>query len=189
MAHRASFVLREKGLAFEPKFFEVGKRPPELEAVGPYAKSPTLFDGDVRVWDSPVVIEYLEDRTPQPALLPKDAAGRAQVRMLMSRVSELAAKQGALVMELQIKPPAERDASKIEEAKKGAVVAMKFWDAQLAQKDFLLRDSLTLADVMLYTLLPAFESLAEMTIPSELGNLRAWYERLSARPSSKPLTP
>ena len=43
--HRASIVLQEKKLAFEPVFFQLGKRPPELEDVGSHAKSPTLIDG------------------------------------------------------------------------------------------------------------------------------------------------
>ena len=80
--HRASIALREKQLAFEPVFFEQGKRPTELEAAGPYAKSPTLFDGESRVWDGQVVLEYLEDRYPERPLAPHDAAGRAQMRML-----------------------------------------------------------------------------------------------------------
>src|SRR5216683_6497250 len=75
-AHRATIVLQEKQLAFEPVFFQPAKRPPELEAVGPFAKSPTLFDGDTRVWDSQIVIEYLEDRYPVPSLLPADAPER-----------------------------------------------------------------------------------------------------------------
>jgi len=189
-AHRASFVLREKKIAFDPIFFDLGKRPPELEAVSPYAKSPTLFDGEARVWDAQIVLEYIEDRFPEPAFLPKDAVGRAEVRMLEARVaSELGAKLGALVGEALFKPPAQRDPAKIEDLKKAAIGAMAPWDVHLAGKNFLVGDSFSLADVTLYTLLPAFEHVTGEKIPSELANLRAWYDRLSARPASKLLAP
>ena len=59
-AHRATIVLQEKKLDFEPVFFARGKRPAELEVASPYAKSPTLFDGDATVWDAQIVIEYLQ---------------------------------------------------------------------------------------------------------------------------------
>ena len=65
--HRAAIALREKHLDFDLTFFEAGKRPPELEAVGPRAKSPTLFDDNVKVHDSQVVLEYIEKRTQRRA--------------------------------------------------------------------------------------------------------------------------
>src|SRR2546423_14427692 len=103
--HRASIALRDKQLPFEPILFERGKRPPELEAVGPYAKSPTLFDGDARVWDAQVVLEYLEDRYPERPLLPRDPALRAEVRMTAVRVgSELGSKLGTVAAETLYKP-------------------------------------------------------------------------------------
>src|SRR5262245_3146547 len=115
MAHRATIALREKGLAFEPVFYERGKRPPELEALGPGAQSPTLLDDDMQVMDSLVVLEYLEDRYPEPPLMPRDARGRAWVRMLQHRVSQdLGAKQGQLVMEI-LKKGAAPDPVKVEQ--------------------------------------------------------------------------
>src|SRR5688572_3345152 len=85
-AHRATIALREKNVSFEHTFFEVGRRPPELEAAGPYAKSPTLFDGDTLVWDARVVLEYIDDRHPAPPLLSGDPAMRARIRMMAARV-------------------------------------------------------------------------------------------------------
>ena len=80
--HRAAIALAEKGLPFETVSFERGKRPPELEGLSPRAKSPTLFDGEARIYESLAVLEYLEDRYPQPPLLPPVPFHRAEVRML-----------------------------------------------------------------------------------------------------------
>jgi glutathione S-transferase len=187
-AHRATIVLKEKGLAFEPVFFERAKRPAELEAAGPYAKSPTLFDGDVTVWDSQIVIEYLEDRYPERSLLPKNAAERAEVRMLASRVpQELGAPLGAVVVEMVYKP--QRDEAKIAEGTRGFVAALAAWNRRLAGRTFLVGDELSLADVTLYTLFPAIHRLTGTEIPPEHEHLRAWRDRMAARPTTKLVTP
>ena len=48
----------------------------------PRAEVPTLVDGEVRVFDSTLILEYLEDAYPTPPILPKSAGDRARVRML-----------------------------------------------------------------------------------------------------------
>jgi len=185
--HRASIALQEKKLAFEPVFFPLGRRPPELEAIGPYAKSPTLIDGDARVWGSQIVIEYLEDRYLRPPLLPADAAERAEVRMLAARVaSEIEPQLGATVTEV-FKP--HRDEAKVEEAKRRFVDALEAWDRQLEGRAFLVGDALSLADVTLYTVFPAMSGLVGTEIPVERKNLRKWHERMAARPTTMLLSP
>lgn len=187
-AHRTTFVLQEKGLSFDPIFFEQGKRPPELEAVSPYAKSPTLIDGETLVWDSQIVIEYLEDRYPNPPLMPSDAAARAEIRMLGTRAAqELAAKLGTVVVERLYKP--HPDEAKIIEAKREFVQALDAWDQRLAGRAFLVGDALSLADVTLYTIFPAMLGQADVGIPEDRKHLRAWHDRMAARPSSRLLEP
>jgi len=189
MAHRASIVLREKQLAFEPMFFKLGQRPPELEAVGPYAKSPTLFDGDARVFDSMIVIEYLEDRYPTPALLPADAGARAEVRMLALRVGqELLSPIGSIVPELH-KPEHSRDQAKVANARVVFLDTLRAWDRRLENRTFLVGDSLSLADAVLYTPLHAARRDLAVEISAELPHLRAWHDRMAARPSTRLLEP
>jgi glutathione S-transferase len=185
-AHRATFALREKNVPFEPVFFEMGKRPPELAAVSPHAKSPTVFDGDAVVWDSQIVLEYLEDRYPTPRLLPPDPAMRARVRMMAACVDkELGPMAGALVMEVHFKPKDKRDDAKIAEAKKAFVDALAPWDDRLRDREWLVGDSLSIADITLYTLIPATKRIAnDVDVPPELRHLRAWLERMHGRPSS-----
>jgi glutathione S-transferase len=176
-------VLREKNLKAELRFFEPGKRPPELEAVGPRAKSPTLFDGDVRVYDSAVVLEYLEERYPEPALLPKDAAKRAEVRMLITRYNdEIGPKNGALITEIYFKK--ERDEAKIEEAKRAFLDALVPWNEYFEGRTFAVGDALSLADITLYTFFPASKAIANLEIPAELTHLRGWHDRMKARTSA-----
>jgi glutathione S-transferase len=185
---RSSSSSKEKKLAFEPVFFQVGKRPPEMEAVGPSAKSPTLIDGDTKVWDSQIVIEYLEDRYPTPSLLPADAAQRAEVRMLAARVgSELGSRLGACVMEILFKP--QLDEAALEEGKRGFVDSLKAWDRHLEGRTFVVGDALSLADVTLYTVFPSMHLHVGTEIPVEHQNLCAWRDRMAARPTTKLLEP
>lgn len=186
--HRATIVLQEKKLAFETVFFQMGQRPPELEAVGPYAKSPTLVDGDTKVWDAQIVIEYIDDLYPTPSLMPADAAQRAEVRMLDARVApELFTHLGALVKEVKFKP--ERDEAKVAEAERGFLDALEGWDRHLEGRKFLVGDALSLADVTLYTTFPLIRDLVGTAIPVDRKNLRAWFEHMAARPTTKLLEP
>jgi len=188
-AHRATIALHEKSIAFEPHFFTTGARPDELEAVGAYAKSPTMFDDGAIVWDSQVVLEYIEERYPDPPLMPRDAAMRAEVRMLGARVAaELMAKQGVIVGE-SFKPADQRDEAKAAEAKRAFVDALAPWDARLAGREWLVGDAMTVADITLYTPFPAIRRLAGVEVPAERSNLRAWLDRMAARPSTKLLSP
>ena len=84
-AQKVKIALREKGIAFEtqvPGGIGVGGAGGDFLAASPRLEVPALVDGDVRVFDSTVILEYLEDAYPDPALLPVGAADRARVRML-----------------------------------------------------------------------------------------------------------
>ena len=182
-AHRAVISLREKGLPFETVFFRAGHRPPELEAVGPRAKSPTLFDGDARVYDSQAVLEYLEERTPEPALLPPTPLGRAEVRMLLARVSdELASKQYAVVGEL-VKP--EPDQAKLETARKELRGTFEAWNRHFEGRTWAVGDALSLADLALYSLLAGAARPGGIEIGSEHAALRGWFDRMAARATTE----
>jgi glutathione S-transferase len=84
-AQKVRIALREKGLAFEaalPGGLGAGGAVGEFLAASPRAEVPALIDGETQVFDSTIILEYLEDVAPQPALLPAGAAERARVRMI-----------------------------------------------------------------------------------------------------------
>jgi len=84
-AQKVKILLREKGLAFEavlPQGMGAGGAVGAFVEANPRAEVPALIDGEVRVFDSTVILEYLEDAYPEPALRPATAADRARVRML-----------------------------------------------------------------------------------------------------------
>ncbi|MDB5419111.1 MAG: Glutathione S-transferase domain [Phenylobacterium sp.] len=84
-AQKVKILMREKGLAFEavlPQGMGAGGARGAFIEANPRAEVPALVDGEVRVFDSTVILEYLEDAYPEPAMRPALAAERARVRML-----------------------------------------------------------------------------------------------------------
>ena len=84
-AQKVKIALLEKGVAFEaplPEAIGIGGAAGDFVTTNPRAEVPALIDGDVRVFDSTIILEYIEDRWPTPALLPAAPADRARVRMI-----------------------------------------------------------------------------------------------------------
>jgi glutathione S-transferase len=84
-AQKVRIALREKGLDFRtalPGGLGAGGAAGEFAEANPRAEVPVLIDGEARVFDSTVILEYLEDAHPAPALLPRAAVDRARVRMI-----------------------------------------------------------------------------------------------------------
>ena len=81
---KVKIALREKGLAFEaelPPDFGTGRDEGPFAAANPRSEVPVLIDGDVTIFESTVILEYLEEKWPDPPLLPKDPAARAFARL------------------------------------------------------------------------------------------------------------
>jgi glutathione S-transferase len=188
-AWRTRIVLGEKGLAFETVYFEPGRRPPQLESLGPDAKSPTLVDDEVALWESLVINEYLEDRYPEPRLLPAEPGARARTRLAMSEVDKkLVPRYRDVMRETVFKPADQRDPRAIDEAQDRWRAALADADRRLAGRPYLTGEQLTLADVMLYTPIATLKSRG-IEVPAALAHLRAWLERMSARPAMQPVAP
>ncbi|CAG8867031.1 Stringent starvation protein A [Pseudomonas fluorescens] len=85
-SHRVRLVLAEKGVSVQIIDVDVGRLPPKLIEVNPYGSVPTLVDRDLALYESTVVMEYLDERYPHPPLLPVYPVGRGNSRLLMHRI-------------------------------------------------------------------------------------------------------
>ena len=84
-AQKNKIALREKGVAFDlvtPDGMGAGGGGGAWAQANPRLEVPTLIDGDVSVFDSTIIQDYIEERWPTPPLLPVGAAARARVRMI-----------------------------------------------------------------------------------------------------------
>jgi stringent starvation protein A len=85
---RVRIVLTEKGIGYEPVEIDLRNRPDWLYGLNPSGKVPVLDDGFV-LPESAVIMEYLDERYPEPSLLPDDLARRAGARLQVFRFDEL----------------------------------------------------------------------------------------------------
>jgi glutathione S-transferase len=84
-AQKVKIALREKGVTFDlalPGGFGAGGAAGDFVRANPRAEVPVLIDGEAEIFDSTIILEYIEDRWPTPALLPATPAARARVRMI-----------------------------------------------------------------------------------------------------------
>lgn len=82
-SHQVRFVLREKGITTDIQNVDGKKVPEDLIALNPYASIPTLTDRELVIYDSRVIIEYLDERYPHPPLMPVSPVDRAKIRLAL----------------------------------------------------------------------------------------------------------
>ncbi|MCI0517488.1 MAG: glutathione S-transferase N-terminal domain-containing protein [Woeseiaceae bacterium] len=85
-SHRTRLVLAEKNINIEIANVEGPDLPEDLMDLNPYHTVPTLVDRDLVLYDSRVIIEYLDERFPHPPLMPVDPVTRAQFRLALFRI-------------------------------------------------------------------------------------------------------
>jgi glutathione S-transferase len=82
-AQKVKIALAEKSVPFETRLPDfVSGSDPDFSATTPRLEVPTLIDGETKVFDSSIILEYIEDRWPTPPLLPASPAARARARMV-----------------------------------------------------------------------------------------------------------
>jgi RNA polymerase-associated protein len=85
-SHRVRIVLAEKGINFEIVYVDPESPPEDLLELNPYGSVPTLVDRDLVLYDSQVIMEYLDERFPHPPLMPIDPVSRGRTRMMLNRI-------------------------------------------------------------------------------------------------------
>ncbi|WP_300727784.1 glutathione S-transferase N-terminal domain-containing protein [Pseudomonas sp.] len=146
-SHRVRMVLAEKGVSAEIISVEAGRQPSKLIEVNPYGTLPTLIDRDLALWESTVVMEYLDERYPHPPLLPVYPVARANSRLLIHRIQRDWCGLVDLILDTRTKEPARALARKeLRESLTGV-------SALFADKAFFLSDELSLVDCCLLPIL------------------------------------
>lgn len=85
-SQRVRLVLAEKGVAVEIVDVEPGNMPEDIAGLNPYNCLPTLVDRDLVLYESQVIMEYLDERFPHPPLLPVYPVARALSRLFVYRI-------------------------------------------------------------------------------------------------------
>lgn len=180
---KAQIAALEKGLDFElvmvPFDFDRLYTPkhPEVLRVNPKKQVPVLVDGDLELFDSTQIFEYLEDLAPQPALWPGDVRERARARLLEHQSDEVYFPHVIRLMGLQSQlqePPARA-------AIEAAQACCRQMDARLEGREWL-AGSYGYADIAFY-MAALFGERQGAPLTSDMPRLLAWRERMTARPA------
>jgi len=161
-AWRAFLAIEHKKLAYELKVLSFAKgetRTPEFIALNPRHHVPTLVDGDYVLWESAVVMEYLEDAYPAKDagtnLFPGDVKARALIRRLAREADEYLWNEALLPIAMELLFGGEGhvpDEAKIAEAKVALARELDYFAAQM-RGDYLAGMAPTAADYTIYPFL------------------------------------
>ena len=185
---RVKIVLAEKGLAWESIWVKLGKmeqKSPEHLQRNPYGKIPVIDDDGKLLFESCIINEYLDEKYPNPPLMPKDPAKRAKARILIDYgMGHFDAPYQRLRMEL-IKDAKEQNQQVIATAKAELKKLLQRLEDEIGEQQFLLGDfSLVDADLLpRFTRLEGFGVLPDPSLP----RLGKYLERVKARPSVRPI--
>lgn len=175
-SHRVRMVLAEKGVSVEIIDVEGGRCPPQLAEVNPYGSLPTLVDRDLALYESTVVMEYLDERYPHPPLLPVYPVARANSRLLIHRIQRDWCKLVDQILE-----PRGKEAQKAL-ARKELRESLTGVSALFADKAFFLSEELSLVDCCLLPILWRLPLLG-IELPRPAKPLLDYMERQFARPA------
>ena len=185
-AQKVKIALREKGLEFKaetPPALGSGRADGQFAAASPRNEVPALIDGDTRVFDSTIILEYLEDRWPEPALLPSGAAARARVRMLEELCDTYFEAINWAVFEIRIfqrATDAQGDELLARAAQQVSGV-MAYLDRQLGKDQFFNGRDFGWGDLSVVPYVHA--AAASGHAPAAGSGLAAWLDRVRTRPS------
>jgi glutathione S-transferase len=184
-AQKCKVALWEKGVDFEARTPDLlsGETPGDFLDANPRAEVPALLDDGVAVFDSTVILEYVEDRWPDPPLLPVTPADRARVRMIEDVVDTQYDAVNWGMMELLVFKRAEGELAQTMTARAATQTAgLQAWLArQLGERAWFNGDAFGWGDlaVVPYVNTSAFFGLA----PAEGTPLAQWVARVNARES------
>jgi len=185
---RVKVVLAEKNLPYEIVPVDLTKKEqkaPEYLKMNPYGKVPVLADDSTVLYESLIINEYLEEKYPSPALMPKDPSKKAKARILTDYgMAHFDSPYQKLRMEL-MKDAKEQSQPIIEGAKAELKKLLQRFEDELGDQQFLLGD-FSLVDANLIPRFSRLEGFGVLPDPA-LPRLAKYMERMKARPSVKAL--
>lgn len=191
-SRKVEIALGEKGISFDRvmvPFSQTRGYVPKHDAVlaaNPKAQVPVFMDGDLTLYESTVIIEYLEDAYPHPPLFPREAPARARCRLLELEADEVLLVPVRALMH-RTEPPgpdtARRQLQEQEAVKAEAAISGHYENlsAKLSGREFLCGD-FSVADLATFMVVHYAQRLGGPPVSGH-QNVAAWYARLAARPA------
>jgi glutathione S-transferase len=180
---KAQIAVLEKGLDVEVIMvpFDMQRlydpKHPEVLRINPKRQVPVLIDGDVEIFDSTQIFEYLEDLKPEPPLWPRGAKEKARARLIEHKSDEVYFPPIIRLMGLQDKP---QDPAAIA-AREASARFYEEMEELLESRDYL-AGPYSYADIAFFMAQIFGERMgAKMT--DATPRLMAWRGRIAQRPA------
>ena len=161
-SQRVRLVLAEKGVAVEIIDVDPAHLPEDLTDLNPYNSLPTLIDRDLVLYQSQVIMEYLDERFPHPPLLPVYPVARAQSRLFIHRIQRDWCTAVDIIMAAKAKDTVIENARK--ELRESLVTIAPIFDG----KPFFMSEEFTLVDCCVAPILWRLPVLG-IELPSKQG--------------------
>ncbi len=176
-SHRVRIVLAEKGVTVDMIESDSAHPPEELADLNPYNSLPTLVDRDLVLYESKVMMEYLDERFPHPPLLPVYPVARAESRLFIHRIEK---DWCSLVDAIQHTRSDNVIKKSTKELREGIMAIAPIF----AEKPFFMSDEFTLVDCCIAPILWRLPSLGvEIRNSKQSKPLQAYMDRLFNRDS------
>lgn len=174
-SHRVRLVLAEKSLNIDLVNVDDGVFPEDLLDLNPYNSVPTLVDRDLVLYDSGVIIEYLDERFPHPPLMPVDPVTRAQFRLALYRIAQDWYSLASEIEEGGDRKPVTRARKALRDS---IVSSVEIFSA----KRFFLSDDYSLVDCSIAPILWRLE-VFNIDLPSQAKPIQRYMDEIFSRPS------
>lgn len=183
---RVKIVLAEKNLPYDIVPIDLRaqeQKTPDYLKLNPYGKVPVLTDDATVLYESLIINEYLDEKYPNPPLMPKDPAKKAKARILIDYgMAHFDSPYQKLRMELT-KEQKDQNPQTIAGAKADLKKLLQRLEDEIGDQQYLMGDfSLVDADLLpRFTRLEGFGVLPDPSLP----RLGKYLDRMKARPSVK----
>jgi glutathione S-transferase len=174
---RAAIALAEKGVAYDRVNVDLANKPDWFKALSPLGKTPVLQVGDTAIFESAVILEYLEE-TQAHALHPRDALSRAEHRSLIEFGSAILNDIWAFY--------SAPDAIAFEAKRKQLAERFAWLERRLVAAPWFDGETFSLVDAVfapVFRYFDAFDRIGDFGILTGLKRMARWRQALAARPS------
>jgi len=176
-SHQVRFVLAEKGILTEITNVDGSVVPEDLMALNPYVNLPTLIDRELILYDSRVIVEYLDERYPHPPLMPVSPVERAKLRLGLVTI-ERDFVEPAVALDLVL-------GTRVENAHRKKLKSLLTSSADLfGIQRFFLNDDFTIVDCVIAPILWRL-NLFGIELPGNQESIDAYMERIFSRVAFK----
>ncbi len=179
-SHRTRIVLAEKSINVDIVNVDGPDLPEDLLDLNPYHSVPTLVDRDLVLYDSRVIIEYLDERFPHPPLMPVDPVTRAQFRLALFRIEK---DWYSLVDELEA--AGDKDRKSTTKARKMLTESLLSSAEVFAARKFFLSDEFSVVDCCIAPVLWRLPYYGVELPGDQAKPIDKYARRLFSRPSFK----